>query len=54
MMVAGPPLIGAGLDLAPPSGLFWTMALLIGVYGCAVGVRFSHRRPPSPRPAILD
>ncbi len=53
-MMIGPPLIGAGLDLVPPSGMFWTMATLIGLYGCLVGAQIVRRRPPSPRPAVLD
>ena len=38
-MIVGPPLVGAGFDLHPPSGLFWTMAVLIGAYAAVFGVR---------------
>ena len=31
-MLVGPPLIGFGLDLVPPSGFFWTVGLLILCY----------------------
>lgn len=38
-MLAGPPLIGVGLDLIPPSGFFWTIAVLAGLYLAVVGAR---------------
>ena len=53
-MMVGPPVIGAGLDLAPPSGLFWTVAALIGLYGGAVGVTILQLRRPSSRAPVLD
>ena len=31
-MLAGPPVIGAALDLAPPAGFFWAVAGLIALY----------------------
>ena len=35
-MLAGPPLIGAGLDVAP-SGFFWVIAVLLAVYATIAG-----------------
>ena len=53
-MMVGPPVIGAGLDLAPPAGLFWAMAALIVLYGCFVGIQILQRRAPPRRQAVLD
>ena len=53
-MMVGPPLVGAGLDLAPPAGLFWTVAALIVSYGGFVGIRILRRRAPPRRQAVLD
>ena len=39
-MLVGPPLIGAGLDAAPPAGFFWAIAALIALYLVIAGVRF--------------
>ncbi len=43
-MMLGPPLIGAGLDLHPPSGLFWAMAALIATYAAVFGGWLLARR----------
>ena len=53
-VMVGPPLIGVGLDLAPPAGLFWTVAVLIVGYGGFVGIQILQRRAPPRRHAVLD
>ena len=44
-MLLGPPLIGAGLDLAPPQGFFLAVAAVIGIYLLLFGVAIApwHR-----------
>ena len=44
-MMIGPPIVGEGLDLMPPSGFFWSIAALIGAY--LIAIRPS--RKPAPR-----
>ncbi|WP_158806854.1 MFS transporter [Beijerinckia sp. L45] len=41
-MLIGPPLIGAGLDLVPPSGFFLGIAILIGLYLAVAGLRLTR------------
>ncbi len=53
-MMVGPPLIGAGLDLDAPAGLFWSAAALIALYGVVVGTHVRHTRHAALRPAVLD
>ncbi len=36
-MLIGPPVVGLGLDLVPPDGLFWASAGLIGLYLAVAG-----------------
>lgn len=43
-LILGPPLIGGGLDLAPPHGFAW--ALLVLFLACAGGLALTERRPP--------
>jgi hypothetical protein len=31
-MIAGPPIVGFGMDLISPNGLFFSMAALLGLY----------------------
>ncbi len=45
-MLAGPPLVGAGLDLYPPSGLFWAMAVMICPFLATVGLHLRRRHTP--------
>ena len=40
-MLGGPPLIGAGLDLVPPGGFFWTIGCLLAIY---VAIAMTQRR----------
>lgn len=47
-MLIGPPLIGEGLDLAPPSGLFWSIAALIGLYLVVIGSQLGRRGGAAP------
>ena len=44
-MLIGPPLIGLGLDLVPPDGLFWTIAALILLYLAVAAPPLLRRRP---------
>ncbi len=49
-MMVGPPLVGAGLDFHPPSGLFWAMAALSGAYAAVFGVPLIVRLVRAYRP----
>ena len=44
-MLAGPPLIGAGLDFAPVAGFFWAIVGIVGVY-------LAVAAPPLLRPPV--
>lgn len=48
-MLIGPPLIGIGLDMAPPSGLFWAIAALIGLYLAVAAPDVLRRRQRASR-----
>ena len=44
-LTLGPPLVGAGMDAAPPHGFAWTLAAFCAVYVAAVGARMIAGRP---------
>jgi MFS family permease len=44
-LVLGPPLVGAGMDAAPPHGFAWTLAAFCVLYVAAVGGRMAADRP---------
>ncbi len=49
-MMAGPPMLGVGLDLAPPRGLFDALAVLFMAFlGLAAALMGPFRRQPRPR-----
>ncbi len=49
-MMAGPPILGLGLDIAPPRGLFDALALLFMAFlGLAAALMGPFRRQPRPR-----
>ena len=52
-MLVGPPVVGVGLDLMPPSGLFWALALLTGVYLAMIATT-ARLDSSSAEPANLD
>ena len=44
-LVLGPPLVGAGMDAAPPHGFAWTLAAFCAVYVAVVAGRMAADRP---------
>ena len=43
-MLAGPPLVGAAMDLLPPHGFFWSLSVIFIVYSLLVSVRLALRK----------
>jgi MFS family permease len=44
-LIVGPPVIGAGMDLSPPHGFAYALALFFALYLVIVGARLARRRP---------